>query len=142
MLAENTRYGFHEIKIKSGENIREIINAYVVEHKITHAFIAGAVGSVSDMVFNAPDSSSFPIKPVSTPVSGPAEVLAFSGEVIPKEEMDETMKRIYHDDPYDLFIHVHAAVGVAGANVYGGALLEGKVFRALSVYILPINPIK
>ncbi|MEA4897211.1 PPC domain-containing DNA-binding protein [Bacillota bacterium Meth-B3] len=128
---------FLRINIARGEHIRERINAFALEHGIDHAYVSGAVGSASDCVFNAPDGSSFPIKPVSTPVAGPAEILAFSGEILPKAEMDDTMKRIYKDDPYELFIHVHAAVATAGAQVYGGALVNGISFRQVSVYIWP-----
>ena len=128
---------FSRLVIKRGEDIRERINAFAIENEIEHAYVSGAVGSASDFLFNAPDGDAFPIRPVSTSVKGPAEILAFSGEILPKDEMDDTMKRIYADDTLDLFIHVHAAVATAGAKVHGGALVEGKAFREVVVYIWP-----
>lgn len=130
---------FLRVDIARGENIRAKLNEYALKHGIDRAYVSGAVGSASDFLFNAPDGDSFPIKPVSTPVKGPAEILAFSGEIIPKSEMDETMRRIYKDDPYELFIHVHAAVATAGAKVYGGALVEGLGFRQVTVYLWPLK---
>lgn len=128
---------FYCVQIPRGEEIRTAMNAFAIEHGITHAFVAGAVGSADEFIFNAPDPNAFPIVPVSTDVKGPAEILAFSGEIIPKEEMDDTMKRVYREDTLDLFIHVHAAVATAGAKVYGGALVKGKSFRHVTVYLWP-----
>lgn len=125
--------------VPRGEDIRGTINAFALKHGITHAYVSGAVGSAYDFIFNAPDGKSFPIKPVSTKVSGPAEILAFSGEIMPKSELDENLQRIYQDDPYELFIHVHAAVAVAGAQVYGGGLVEAKSFRSVTVFLMPLG---
>lgn len=131
--------GFLSLTVGRGGDIRKAINDFALENGITHAYVSGAVGSATDFRFNAPDSSNFPIVPVTTPVAGPAEILAFSGEIMPRDEMDETMRRVYKDDPFELFIHVHAAVAVAGAKVYGGALIEGKSFRSVTVFLWPLK---
>lgn len=131
--------GFVSLIVPKGEDIRKAINDFALRHGITHAYISGAVGSAYGFVFNAPDANSFPIKPVSTRVEGPAEILAFSGEIMPKEEMEESIRHIYKDDPYEMFIHVHAAVAVAGAQVSGGGMIEGNSFRSVRVFLLPLE---
>lgn len=128
------------VQIAKGQEIRAAIHDFMQAQGLRYAFIAGAVGSAEQMVFSAPDGSVLPIRPVNTPVPGPAEILAFSGEVLPIAQADATLQRLYADDPYELLIHVHAAVATAGAQVYGGALRQGIGFRGITVYMWPIQP--
>lgn len=129
----------HELNIGKGQDIKSAIEAFVLEKKWENVYISGAIGSVIDTKFTTPVDDSFPPK-VSVVGTGnqPGEMLSFTGEIMARERMDPALKEIYKGDG-PLFIHIHASVAVAGSHVYGGGLSSGKAFRALKVYLQPID---
>lgn len=130
--------GLHEITVGKGEDIKKTIEAYLLKNNIKSAFVCGAVGSVQDLVMQAPENTEMPIKLGQFTCKLPAEVLSFSGEVMERGMMDEGMKRAYPEDGSPLFIHLHASVAISAGHVYGGGLVSGRALRLLRVFLFEL----
>ena len=91
-----------------------------------------------DIVFTTHVEDTLPLKTVSTPVSDAAELLSFTGEIMKKERMDPALASIYKDEG-PLFVHIHASCATAGGHVCGGGLAGGKAFRAVRVFLVPLE---
>lgn len=118
-----------------GQDIKAAIEAFVLQGEGRRYYISGAVGSAQDLVFTVPVSSEFPPAIEKICCKGPAEVLSFTGEIMPVEQMDTDLKKVYKNIQGPLFIHLHAAVAVKGGEVFGGGLYEGIAFRSLRVFL-------
>lgn len=129
---------FVDLIIPAGADIKQAITNFILEHGWTEVFIVNAIGSVIDMVITTPVENTLPLKTNSTPIWGAAELLSMSGEVMPREKMDEELKRVYPDKMSPLFVHIHVCFATAGGHVAGGGLKGGKAFRALRVLMLPL----
>ncbi len=127
----------HELIIGKDQEIKSAIEAFVLEKGWQNVYISGAIGSVYGVEFTAPVDSSYPPRVERTFCQGPAEMLAFTGEVMAMDRMDPALKGIYKGDG-PLFIHIHGSVAVAGAHVYGGGFQNGRAFRSLKVYLQEI----
>lgn len=125
----------HEIIVGKEEDIKKTIETYLLEKGIKNAFVVGAVGSVHDLVMQAPENTEMPIKLGQFTCKLPAEVLSFSGEIMEREKMDEGMRRAYPDNGSPLFIHLHASVAVSAGHVYGGGLVSGRALRMLRIFL-------
>lgn len=99
------------------------------------AYISGAIGSVRDAEFTTPIGMELPPKVGTAICTGPGEVLAFTGEIMNREQMDPALKGIYKDTTSPLLIHIHASVAVSGGHVYGGGFQNGNAFQGLKIYI-------
>lgn len=100
-----------------------------------NAYISGAIGSLYEFELTTPISMELPPKVEILKFEGPAEVLAFTGEIIKREKMDPALQGIYLNKNDPVFIHIHTSVAVAGSKVHGGGFLKGKAFRKLKVFI-------
>ncbi|WP_312641279.1 DNA-binding protein [Hydrogenoanaerobacterium sp.] len=129
----------YKIIIDKDEHIKTKIQEYVLSKGWESAYISGAIGSVKELVLTAPENNELPPKVGKVICRGPGEVLAFTGEIMPMNKIDSSLKAVYHDTSSPLFIHIHASVAVAGGHVYGGGFHEGCAFRSLKVYIQPID---
>ena len=127
-----------EMTVRSGEDIREAIARFVLEKGWSSVMIPCAIGSVIDMVFTTPVENTLPLRTAKTPVSSAAELLSFTGEVMKKERMDPALAAVYKDDG-PLFVHIHASCATAGGHVAGGGLAGGKAFRAVRVFLVPLE---
>lgn len=125
----------HELLIEKDLDIRKAINGFVMERGWETAYISGAIGSVKNVCLSTPKTKELPPVLSRMLVEGPGEILAFTGEILKKENMDPVMKQIYPDDGSPLFIHIHASLAIAGGQVFGGGFQGGEVFRCLKVYI-------
>ena len=130
--------GIFEVTVKSGEDIRGAIERFVLQKGWSSVIIPCAIGSVIDMVFTTPVENTLPLKTARTPVSGAAELLSFTGEIMKKERMDPALASIYKDEG-PLFVHIHASCATAGGHVSGGGLAGGKAFRAVRVFLVPLE---
>lgn len=129
----------YDIMIAGGENIRDKITEYVLQAGWEEAVILGAVGSVEELEFTAPVENELPLRTGTTPCHGAAEILSFSGEIMKREKMDPALEAVYPDKSSPLFVHIHASCAVAGGHVCGGGLQGGRAFRALRVFITPLD---
>ncbi|MEG0167259.1 MAG: DNA-binding protein [Ruthenibacterium sp.] len=127
----------YELVVQKDEDVKDVIEKFVLEKGWESAYISGAIGSARDVTFTAPVSMDFPPKVGNTLCVGPGEVLAFTGEITKRELMDPALEAIYKDAG-PLFIHIHASMAVAGGHVYGGGFKAGKAFRAVKIYIQQI----
>jgi len=125
----------HEIKIEKNEDIKRIINDFVIEKGWKNSYISGAIGSVCDVEFTAPIARELPPVIGTAICPGPGELLAFTGEIMERSSMDPILSAAYPDSESSLFIHIHASVAVSGGHVYGGGFRKGNAFRGVKVYI-------
>ena len=133
------KYNIFEVTVGRGEDIKAVITGFILDHNWKNVYIMGAVGSVIDMVFTTPVQNHLPLRCQKTPVSGAAEILSMSGEVMPIEDMDPDLEDIYPYKDSPLFVHIHASCAVAGGHVYGGGLNSGRAFRSLRVFMIPLE---
>ncbi|MEG0368999.1 MAG: DNA-binding protein [Hungatella sp.] len=125
----------HEIIVGKGQDIKATLESYLIEHGIRDAYVSGGVGSVCDLVLQAPENTEMPLKLGQFTCKLPAEILSLSGEIMGRESMDEGMKRAYPENGSPLFIHLHASVAISGGHVYGGGLVSGQALRLLKIYL-------
>lgn len=129
----------YEVTVKTGEDIRQVITDYVLEKGWESVYVIGAIGSVIDMSFTAPIENTLPLRTASTPCNGAAELVALTGEVMLRERMDPALATVYTDTTNPLFVHLHACCATAGGHMMGGGLKAGKAFRAVRVFMTPIQ---
>lgn len=128
----------YEVTVKSGESIKEVVSRYVLEQGWESVYLTGAVGSVIDCRFTTPTENELPLRTISVSSRGAAELLTFVGEVMKREKMDPELKAVYKDKISPLFVHIHASAATAGGHVIGGGLADGKAFRAVRVFMIPL----
>lgn len=129
----------YEVTVKTGEDIRQVIGDYILKMGWESVYVIGAIGSVIDMSFTAPIENTLPLRTASTPCSGAAELVALTGEVMKRERMDPALAGVYTDTSNPLFVHLHACVATAGGHMMGGGLKSGKAFRAVRVFMTPLE---
>lgn len=129
----------YDVTVPAGEDIRKGIERFVMEQGWESAAVLGAVGSVQELVFTTPVENQLPLRTMATPCHGAAEILSFTGEVMKREHMDPALQAIYQDKESPLFVHIHASCATAGGHVSGGGLADGKAFRALRVFLMPVT---
>lgn len=130
---------FFEVTVKRSQDIKEAITQFILDNNWKHVYISGAVGSVIDVVLTTPIQNHLPLRCTKIPVNGAAELLSLCGEVMPIELMDPELEEIYPDKSSPLFVHIHVSCATAGGHVYGGGLSGGKAFRALRVFMIPLE---
>ena len=129
----------YEVTVKRGEDIRKVITDYIIDNGWNEVFIIGAIGSVIETSYNAPIDNSIPMHLVKRECPGAAEILSFTGEVMKRERMDEDLARVYADKTSPLFVHIHASCVTGEGMICGGGLVAGKAFRALRVFMTPLD---
>ncbi len=129
----------YDLTIESGEDIRQTITDYILEKGWESVYITGAIGSVIDMVLTTPVENTLPLRTASTPCSGAAELVSMTGEVMKRELMDPALATVYTDTDNPLFVHLHACCATAGGHVMGGGVKAGRAFRALRVFMIPLE---
>lgn len=129
----------HEVTVEAGRSIKETLSAYILEQGWESVYLCGAIGSVIDCAFTAPIENELPLRTISTPCRNAAELLSLTGEVMKRERMDPALSAIYPDKSSPLFVHIHASVATAGGHVMGGGLVNGKAFRSVRVFLIPLE---
>lgn len=130
--------GVYEITVEAGCDIKEVITDYVLQKGWENVYIPGAIGSVTEMSYTTPAANKLPLKTESLSVSGAAEVVGFTGEIMKMERMDPMLKSVYPKGDSPLFVHIHVSCAYKD-GVRGGGLSKGKAFRALRVFIIPLS---
>ncbi len=129
----------YEVTVEAGQDIKEVITAYVLKQGWSSVYISGAVGSVIDMAYTTPVRDELPLKTASRAREGAAEMLSFTGEVMTRDRMDPALESVYPDKESPLFVHIHVSCAYKGGNVDGGGLAAGKAFRSLRVFMIPLE---
>lgn len=127
---------FISLNIEQGKEIKTEIGKFLKKLKIEKAIIVGAIGSVKDVCFTVPINEDLPPVIERLNFEGPGEILSFTGEVMERSEMDKNLTSVYQSDEFDFFIHIHASIGINGAQVFGGGFSFGKAFRGLNVFFI------
>ncbi|QUH29236.1 PPC domain-containing DNA-binding protein [Vallitalea guaymasensis] len=119
---------------RNGDIKNEIID-FVLKKGWEKAYISGAIGSVTDICMVNPQNDNIPPNLKGETISGPSEILSFSGEVMKKKYMSNIMKKIYTDDDKPYFIHIHISCSTKGQKVYGGGLRKCTAFLGLKIFL-------
>jgi len=125
-----------ELTIPAGKDIKEAIVEFVVEQQLTRSIIIGGIGSAKNLEIAAPISPELPLKTTPTLYPVAAEILSFSGEILPWEEVDSLIKNQYSQSTDPVFVHIHVSAAFAGGLVFGGGLRGGNAFRALRIFMI------
>ncbi len=128
-----------EVTVGQGEDIKSVLTAFILANGWRNVYVTGAIGSVIDMVFTTPIQNTLPLRCGRVPVSAAGEIVQFCGEVMPIEKMPPELEDIYPDKDSPLFVHIHAACAIVGGHVIGGGLSAGRAFRALRIFVLPLD---
>lgn len=129
----------YEVMVKQGEDIKKTITNYILKNGWKNVYVTGAIGSVIDVVLTTPCRNYLPLRCGRIKVEAAAEMIQLCGEVMPIECMDPELEEIYPDKDCPLFVHLHAAVAVSGGTVSGGGLVGGRAFRALRIFMIPLD---
>lgn len=127
----------YEVTVEAGGDIKEVITDYVLQMGWEEVYISGAIGSVTQMAYTTPVKDELPLQTGSQAVSGAAEVVGFTGEIMKIERMDPLLWSVYHGGNSPLFVHIHVSCAYKD-GVRGGGLSKGKAFRALRVFMIPL----
>lgn len=129
----------YEVTVKQGEDIKKVITDFILKKRWRNVYVTGAIGSVIAVELTAPCRNYLPLRCSRTKVEDAAEIVQLCGEVMPIEYMDPELEEIYPDKDCPLFVHLHAAMAVSGGAVFGGGFGCGKAFRALRVFMMPLD---
>jgi len=125
----------YEIVVEKDQELKDVIYQFILTQGWERAYISGAVGSLQSVELTTPIKLEFPPQVEVFRYEGPAEILNFTGEVMPKEKMDPAMQKIYAHEQGPLFAHIHASIAVPGSRVYGGGFQKGRAFLKVKVFI-------
>lgn len=128
-----------EVTVPGGQSIKENVTQYVLDHGWKDVYLCGAIGSVIDCSFTAPVENELPLRTGTTPCHGAAELVSLTGEIMAWERMDPALAAVYTDKTSPVFVHIHASVATAGGHVMGGGLTDGKAFRSVRVFLIPLD---
>lgn len=128
-----------EVTVPSGQSIKETLTAHILEQGWENVYLCGAIGSVIDCTFTAPAENQLPLRTLATPCHDAAELLSFTGEVMGRARMDPALAAVYPDKTSPLFVHIHASAATAGGHVMGGGLVDGKAFRSVRIFLIPLD---
>ncbi len=129
---------FHIIEIAANQNVKDVLNEYLVNNGIQRGYILNAIGSLLKCKLNNPQNKVFPIEVKLSVYSEPMEIISFSGEVFPSCELEENLKKVY-ENTNDLFLHIHTGVALNDSKVVGGGLVDAQVFRNLKIFFLEVK---
>lgn len=130
---------FAEVTVKAGEDILQKLEDFVIARQWRSVVVTNAIGSVKDLLLATPVRNELPLKIMTTPCYGAAEILTFTGEIMSKELMDPQLRSVYPNRESPLFVHIHAACARPGGQVTGGGLWGGRAFRELRVFMLALE---
>lgn len=131
---------FHMLALRKDESVLPAIHAYLADKKWKRGLIFCGAGSLYDVVLSNPKSRT-PGQPLAmVRLEGPCEITSFCGEIIPRDEIPAGLERHLHeDDPSPYLVHIHGSVSYGECEVSGGGFREGKVSRAVNLYIWEID---
>ncbi|MDR0823368.1 MAG: DNA-binding protein [Endomicrobium sp.] len=129
----------YQIIVKKDEEVRGTINSFIQQIGWKNAYISGAIGSIYDAKYVMPSGAVYPPPLDIIAVAMPGEILSFTGEILPIEQVPPHLLPVYNIKE-NFFAHIHASAA-AGGHVYGGGLLGAKAFRSVNIFIQSTFPI-
>ena len=124
-------------RCRPGEDLFKRITEVCKENNLERAVILSAIGSLCDVAFRdlktGIDLSVNVDKTNLMKEYGPFELLTLEGNVVPLVGEFGALK---HGDPV---LHLHATLGTAYGNVFGGHLFEATVFTTTEIFIAKVK---
>lgn len=124
-------------RLRPGEDLFQRIAAVCKENKMERAMIISAIGSLCDVAFrDLKTGIELPVNVDKTNLMkeyGPFELLTLEGNVFP---LEGTFGALQHGD---LVLHLHATLGTAYGNVFGGHLFEATIFTTTEIFLAGVK---
>jgi predicted DNA-binding protein with PD1-like motif len=124
-------------RFRPGENLFQRLTEVCKENHLERAVILSAIGSLCDVAFRdlktGIDLSVNVNKTNLMEEYGPFELLTLEGNVVPLVGEFGNLK---HGDPV---VHLHATLGTAYGNVFGGHLFQATVFTTTEIFLAKIQ---
>jgi len=118
------------LKISPGEPLQQRLLEFARSVHLKHAVVVSAVGSIQDLKFRGIKAGArLPITPPRMhlhEVTGPLELLALTGNIIP-------------DEQGALDCHLHVMASRSSGDVLGGHLFDARVFATCEVVLSELN---
>ena len=130
----------HIIKLTKGQDILPAIHEYLMDKKWNDSIIVSALGSINNVFLSNPGSLDMPPELIKKKIFDPCEVLSFVGEITPKEHAAPDLPPVILETPSPYIVHVHCSVSHAEGIVNGGGFRGGNVLRALTIYVVELDP--
>ena len=120
-------------RLRPGEDLFKTLTEVCKENGLERAVILSAIGSLCDVAFRdlktGIDLSVNVDKTNLMKEYGPFELLTLEGNVVPLVGEFGALK------DGDLVLHLHATLGTAYGNVFGGHLFEATIFTTTEIFI-------
>jgi len=120
-------------RLRPGEDLFQRLVEVCKENNIERAVILSAIGSLCDIAFrDLKTGIDLPVNVDKTNLMeeyGPFELLTLEGNVVPLMGEFGALKH------GDLVVHLHATLGTAYGNVFGGHLFKATVFTTTEVFL-------
>ncbi|MGQ9695291.1 MAG: PPC domain-containing DNA-binding protein [Thermodesulfobacteriota bacterium] len=124
-------------RLQPGEDLFKRITEVCKENKIERAVILSAIGSLCDVAFrDLKTGIELPVNVDKTNLMkeyGPFELLTLEGNVFPLVGEFGALKH------GDLVIHLHATLGTAYGNVFGGHIFEATIFTTTEIFLAKVK---
>jgi predicted DNA-binding protein with PD1-like motif len=120
-------------RLRPGEDLFKRITEVCKENNLERVVILSAIGSLCDVAFRdlktGIDLSVNVDKTNLMKEYGPFELLTLEGNIVPLVGEFGALK---HGDPV---LHLHATLGTAYGNVFGGHLFEATIFTTTEIFL-------
>ena len=124
-------------RLRPGEDVFQRIVEVCKENGVERAAILSGIGSLCEIVFrDLKTGIDLPCNVDKTNLMqeyGPFELLTLEGNVVPLVGEFAALK---HGDPV---VHLHATLGTAYGNVFGGHLLQATVFTTTEIFLAKVK---
>lgn len=124
-------------RLRPGEDLFKRITEVCKEKNLERVVILSGIGSLCDVGFrDLKTGIDLPVNVDKTNLMkeyGPFELLTLEGSVVPLVGEFGALK---HGDPV---IHLHATLGTAYGNVFGGHLFEATIFTTTEIFIAKVK---
>jgi len=124
-------------RFRPGEDLFKRIAEVCKASNMERAVILSGIGSLCDVAFrDLKTGIDLPVNVDKTNLMkeyGPFELLTLEGSVVPLVGEFGTLK---HGDPV---LHLHATLGTAYGNIFGGHLFEATVFTTTEIFIAKVK---
>jgi predicted DNA-binding protein with PD1-like motif len=124
-------------RVRPGEDLFKRITEVCKEKNIERGVILSGIGSLCEVGFrDLKTGIDFPVNVDKTNLMeeyGPYELLTLEGNIVPLVGAFGTLK------DGDLVVHLHATLGTAYGNLFGGHLFKATVFTTTEVFLAKIK---
>ena len=124
-------------RFRPGEDLFKKLTEVCKEKNVERVVILSAIGSLCDVAFrDLKTGIDLPVNVDKTNLMeeyGPFELLTLEGNVVPLVGKFGTLK------DGDTVVHLHATLGTAYGNVFGGHLFKATIFTTTEIFLAKIK---